>query len=105
MEDDNINGKEALLRDTFLEAEKEYLEELIKRPMYKDFIENLSLNSAKGLYLEAIKRINDIETCRVKEEDLVRVETEITLLLASIQDCVRKRVKERLQKREDDFIR
>ncbi len=103
MENDNINGKEALLRDTFLEAEKEYLEELIKRPIYKHFIEKISLNNAKDLYLQAIKRINDIETGRVKGENLVKVETEITLLLASIQDCVRKKVKERLRERGEDY--
>ena len=103
MEDNNINGKVAFLRDTFLNAEKEYLEELIKEPKYKDFIQHLNRYSSKDLSLEAIKRISDIETGRVKEEDLGRVETEITLLLASIQDCVRERVKERLQEREDDF--
>ena len=31
-----------------------------------------------------------------KEEDLEKVETEITLLLASIQDCVREKVKEKI---------
>ena len=105
MEDNNINGKVAFLRDTFLNAEKEYLEELIKEPKYKDFIQHLNRYSSKDLSLEAIKRISDIETGRVKEEDLGRVETEITLLLASIQDCVREKVKEKLQEKERDFER
>ena len=103
MEDNNINGRVAFFRDTFLNAEKEYLEELIKEPKYKDFIQHLNRYSSKDLSLEAIKRVSDIETGKVKEEDLGRIETEITLLLASIQDCVRERVKERLQEREEDF--
>ena len=103
MEDNNINGKVAFLRDTFLDAEKEYLEELIKQPKYKAFIEHLNRCSSKDLSLEAVKRVSDIETGRVKEEDLERTETEIALLLASIQDCVRERVKERLHKRGKDF--
>ena len=44
-------------------------------------------------------------TNTLKEEDLGRIETEITLLLASIQDCVREKVKEKLQEREKDFER
>ena len=105
MEDNNINGKVAFLRDTFLNAEKEYLEELVKEPKYKDFIQHLNGYCSKALYLEVIKRISDIETGRVKEETLGRVETEITLLLASIQDCVREKVKEKLQERGKDFER
>ena len=103
MEDNNINGNVSFLRDTFLNAEKEYLEELKKQPKYKDFIQYLNRYSSKDLYLESIKRISNIETGRVKEEDLEKVETEITLLLASIQDCVREKVKEKLQERGKDF--
>ena len=40
MNENNINGKIAFLRDTFLKAEKDYLEELIKEPKYKNFIED-----------------------------------------------------------------
>ncbi len=102
MEENNINGKIAFLRDTFLEAEKEYVEELIKQPKYKEFVENLNRYSSKDLSFEAIKKILDIETGRVKEKDLERVETEITLLLASIQDCVREKVKERVKESEEE---
>ena len=105
MEDNNINGKIAFLRDTFLNAEKEYLEELIKEPKYKDFIQYSNRYNSQYLSLEAMKRISDIETGKVKEKDLERVEKEITLLLASIQDCVREKVKERLQESEKDFDR
>lgn len=105
MEGNNMNGNIAFLRDTFLDAEKEYLEELMKQPKYKEFVENLNGYGSKELSLEAIKRISNIETGKVKEEDLERVETEITLLLASIQDCVRETVKERVQEYEEDLER
>lgn len=104
MKDNNVNGKIAFLRDTFLDAEKEYLEELIKQPEYRDFIEHLNRHNSESLCLEAVKRITDIETGKVKEEDLESVETEITLLLASIQDLVRERI-ERERTIEDDFER
>ena len=96
MNENNINGKIAFLRDTFLKAEKDYLEELIKEPKYKNFIEDLNKYNSKELSLKAVKRISAIESGKVKEEDLEKVETEITLLLASIQDCVREKVKEKI---------
>ena len=105
MEGNNINGNIAFLRDTFLDAEKEYLKELMKKPEYKALVENLNKYDPKELSLEAVKRISNIETGRVKEEDLERVETEITLLLASIQDCVREKVKERMKKSEEELER
>lgn len=103
MEGNNINGNIAFLRDTFLDAEKQYLEELMNQSKYKEFVKSLNRYSSKDLSLEAIKRISDIETGRVKEEDLEKVETEITLLLASIQDCVREKVKERIKKSEEEL--
>ena len=105
MEGNNINGNIAFLRDTFLNAEKEYLKELMKKPEYKALVENLNKYDSKELSLEAVKRISNIETGRVKEEDLERVETEITLLLASIQDCVREKVKERVKETGEDLER
>ena len=84
MNQNNINGKIAFLRDTFLKAENDYLEELIKEPKYKNFIEDLNKYNSKELSLEAVKRISAIESGKVKEEDLEKMETEITLLLASI---------------------
>ena len=104
MEDNNINGNIAFLRDSFLNAEKEYLKELMKDEKYKAFVKKLNKYRAKELSLEAINRISDIETGRVKEENLERVETEITLLLLAIQDCVREKVKERVKEKDEDLV-
>lgn len=103
LEGNNMNGKIAFLRDTFLEAEKLYLLELVKQPKYKKFIEDMNKYDSKQLSLEAVKRFSDIETGKVRNEDLERVETEITLLLASIQDCVREKVKERQIENDNDL--
>lgn len=105
MEGNNINGNIAFLRDTFLDAEKQYLEELMKQPKYKAFIEKLNQYGSKELSLEAIRRISDIETGKVNADDLERVETEITLLLASIQDCVREKVKEKTKESHEELER
>ena len=54
MEGNNISGNIAFLRDTFLDAEKQYLEELMKQPKYKAFIEKLNHCGSEELSLEAI---------------------------------------------------
>ncbi len=77
----------------------------MKDEKYKAFVEDLNKYGSKELSLEAIRRISEIETGRVKEEDLERVETEITLLFASIQDCVREKVKERVKETSEELER
>lgn len=51
--------------------------------------------NSRAICLEALRRIEDIENNNAKENDLERVETEIIILLASIQDWVRERIKEK----------
>ena len=102
MEGNNINGNIAFFRDTFLKAENEYLEELMKDPKYIKIIEEIvNKKNPRELFLEASKRVHAIETGRVEEENLEKVETEIILLLASIQDCVKTKVKERTKDSEE----
>lgn len=91
MEDNNIDGKIANLRDTFLEAEREYFNELMKKGKWKRYVEALNKLDARKLAEYAINRIDCIENGKVKEKDLESVETEITLILAAIQDCARER--------------
>ena len=91
MEDNNLDGKIAYLRDTFLKAQKEYLDELMKQSEWKKYVEALNKLDAKKLAVFALRRIESIENGEVKEEDLESVETEITLVLAAIQDCARER--------------
>lgn len=101
MEGNNINGNIAFLRDTFLEAEREYLDELKKNPKYRMVIEDLNKCDSEKLAYEAMTRIKNIETGKVKKSSLERVETEITVLLAAIQDRVRE-IGEREKMKEVD---
>ena len=101
MEGNNINGNIAFLRDTFLEAEREYLDELKKDPQYRMVIEDLNKFDSEKLAYEAMRRIKNIEAGQVKKSSLERVETEITVLLAAIQDHVRE-IGEREKMKEVD---
>ena len=83
--------------------EEEYLEKLKSNPKYVEFIKSINKHSASRLGKVAVEKINSIETGNVKEEDLERVETEIVLILASIQDIVREKVRER--KKEEEIKR
>lgn len=100
LEGNNTDGELAFLRDIFLEAEEEYLEKLKSNPKYVEFIKSINKHSASRLGKVAVEKINSIETGNVKEEDLERVETEIVLILASIQDIVREKVREREKEEE-----
>lgn len=112
LEDNNINGVIAEKRDIFLAAEKEYLEELKKVPANRELIKDFNRRSATDLSREAEKRINSIENGEIKQAELERVEWEIVLLYASIQDKIRERVREKIyekptvkRKDEDEFER
>ena len=94
MEGNNLSEKIAFLREAFLEAEREYLKELMRDPRHKLLVDMLKERDAGKLSKEAMRRIDDIEMGRVKEEDLERVEAEITLIFAAIEDCIRDRVRE-----------
>ena len=95
LEGNNVRGKIAEKRDILLQAEKEYLEELMQFLGNKEFRRQLNKCSASFLAGEADKRINRIENGEVKAEMLERVEAEITLIYAAIQDKIRERVKEK----------
>ena len=75
----------------------------MKQPKYKAFIEKLNQYGSEELSLEAIRRISDIETGKFNVDDLERVETEITLLLASIEDCVKEKVKEKNKESDEEL--
>lgn len=86
MKDNNKNYEISRKRDIFLEAEKDYLEELLQNPKMKKFVKELSKYRASDLMKLAEKRMEAIERGEIAAEDLERVEAEITLLMASIKD-------------------
>ena len=66
LRDNNINEKIAYLRDTFLEAEKDYLDELKAETKYQKAIEKINKMDSKAICLEALRRIEDIENNNYK---------------------------------------
>lgn len=87
------------LRKVFLKAERELFLELMSKPKYRWMVTELGNQNAQFLANEAVKRIQRIESGEVKEEDLDKVEMEITLLLAALQE--QARIKEREREKND----
>ena len=80
------HNKLYLLRDTFLAAEKEYLEELKKDPEIVFKLKELSRKSTTQLVKTAVSLMHSIENGEVKPEDLEKQETEMLLCLLAIYD-------------------
>lgn len=95
LEDNNVNGEIARKRDIFLEAEKEYLDELKKDPKNLEFIVRLNKFNALDLSKEADRMINWIENGEVSAENLEKIEAEIVLIYAAIEDKIKEKVREK----------
>lgn len=87
----NVNSGVAEKREIFLQAEKEYLEELMKIERNRELLKTLNRYSVSELSKEADRRISKIENGEVKTEKLERIETEITLIYAAIQDKIKQK--------------
>lgn len=87
MDGNNFSYKIAQFRDKYLEPEREHVNELLKQPKYKFFVQDLEKINSNVLAQEATRRINYYESGQILDEDKDRVHTEILLLLASIKDC------------------
>ena len=92
MEGNNLDPKIGHLRNVFLEAEREYLEELMLQPKMAEMVGFLNEHhSGSQLARIAQTKIDAIENEEVKWDDLEQIEGEITLLLAAIEDMQRER--------------
>ena len=58
-------------------------------------VRDYNKKNPKEIFDEAMKIMKKIENCEVEEKDLEEEEAEMVLLLASIQDYVRERIKEK----------
>jgi hypothetical protein len=85
---DNVDPKAEHLRDTFLKAEAEYVEELLKKPEFAYLIEEISELPSKELFNEAERIVNNIEMNLIDEEDMQITEQELIIILSAIQDKV-----------------
>lgn len=86
MQMNNISGRAAHLRDTFLGCEQDYLKILRKNPRFYKTVEKLNHDyDADKLYCMAVKGIQKIELGQVESEKL---EAEEFLILASLSAIV-----------------
>lgn len=84
----NIVGDIALLRDTYLSAEREYVMELLKKDYIVEMIRKCNQINPEVLYKMASKITEDVEYGLVADEDMEKAEQKLTVLLAAIQDKV-----------------
>ena len=77
------------LKKVFLEAESEYVSELMKKQgMFNFIMECSQTKDSRILLLAASKLVDKIENGLVSEKELERVEAQIIVLLAAIQDKI-----------------
>lgn len=93
--DDNINGKIAKDRDTWMGMEKTLFEGLLKEPKYKEMYEQFRKVPSHELHSKAMELIEEIESGKLLDWEIYLKVEEITLLLAAIEDAQRENIKER----------
>lgn len=84
----NVSGDIAHLRDTFLTAEREYVAELLKSEDMRELIGEINQNSPDVLFEMAQSLVDKVEMGQIPEDQMVRTEQQLTVLLAAIQDKV-----------------
>lgn len=84
----NVSGDIAHLRDTFLTAEREYVTELLKSEDMRELIAEINQNSPDVLFEMAQSLVDKVEMGQIPEDQMVRTEQQLTVLLAAIQDKV-----------------
>lgn len=85
----NINGKISHLRDTFLDAEKDYLVTLLGKNGVQNLISDLNqMYEPHVLYSMAQSLMDKFEFGEIQEDELKKTEIMIISLLAVIQDVV-----------------
>lgn len=84
----NISGRIADLRDTYLEAEKDYVVELLKSERVKNLIKEYNFENSNELFKAAEKIIFKVENNLIPEEKMEEVEIVLTILLSAIYDKV-----------------
>ena len=102
MEGNNMSAEASHLRDTFLNAEREYVLFLLKDKQVKKLINELNLYDGKKLFRTAQKLVNDVEMGLIPEEEMELVEKQLIVLLAAIKDITLRKVLIRIPNYEDE---
>lgn len=103
LEDNNISGRVAHLRDTFLAAEREYVMELLNDNEIREKIIKCNMLRGDQLCLVAQDLVDRVENNLIPYEEMEKTEKILTILLSAIQDKVlRKRL---IHLPKDDIFR
>ena len=82
----NVDGNISHLRDTFLEAEREYVLELLKSEGVRSLITEINEFTPEKLFAISKKLVDDIELGLVPDDQMELMEQRLTVMLAAIQD-------------------
>ncbi len=85
---DNVDGNASNLRDTFLLAERDYVRELLKNDGIRRLIHECRQQPSELLFKTAQSIVDSVEAGQVPDELMERVEQQLIVLFAAIQDKV-----------------
>lgn len=83
---DNTSGDVALLRDTFLNAERDYVRVLLQNEGLRNLIMQANQYGSDVLFKAAQQIVDNVDAGLVPDEQMERTEQQLTVLLAAIQD-------------------
>lgn len=85
---ENVNPNASNLRDTYLEAEREYVAELLQNESMRRLVEEINQLPSESLFAAAQKLVDDVEMGLIPEEQMERTEQQLTIMLAAIKDKI-----------------
>ena len=88
LSDNNIAGRIAHLRDTFISAEKEYVLELLKEETVRQMINDVNWYKSEEIFAAAQDLVEKVENNLIPYEQMEKVEIKLVILLAAIKDKV-----------------
>lgn len=85
---DNVNPDASHLRDTYLQAEREYIAQLLQHEGMRQLVEEINQMPSETLFAAAQKLVDDVEMGLIPEEQMERTEQQLTIMLTAIKDKV-----------------
>lgn len=84
----NVDGNISHLRDTYLNAEREYVAELLKSESMRDLISEINAETPDKLFAIAQGIFEKVEMGLIPDDQMEKTEQQLIVLLAAIQDKV-----------------
>lgn len=102
LNDNNIDGKIAHLRDNFLTSEREYIMKLLKDDSIIEMIRDVNWYDNFEIVKKAEEIIFQVENNLIPYEQMNKTEIKLTILLAAIQDKVLVKVLKKYKELEQE---